>query len=370
MGCEEHPLTAAPKPVKVTAKKPVIESRDLKARIDSVVASARARRLSAKQHAAWQVVHGILAFGPDLKLEDDGKTYSALDYLLAGGKLTGWNLSPGDKGVKTLLEAGSKTGQGHPDQWVGYLSQCGVKLDAPLMVEGHEYHVVDLLNQAQWEVHEGMEGTWTLMALSTYYPTDYAWETKAGEKWTMEKLVENEASQNIGGAACGGAHRLYALTNARNKRRAEKGKLEGAWAQADEVIQEHIQLAHEYQQPDGSFSINFFLRSGTSAEIAKRMYSTGHIFEFLMAALSDADLKQPWVTSAATSLTSMLEQTRDLPLECGTLYHAARGLELYRKRVYGPVAGGKASENPTRAPVSTPLSTNETTPATVPASPQ
>jgi hypothetical protein len=36
------------------------------------------------------------------------------------------------------------------------------------------------------------------------------------------------------------------------------------------------------------------------------------------------------------ALLDMLERTQDYPLECGALYHAVRGLDLYRTRRFGP----------------------------------
>ena len=35
---------------------------------------------------------------------------------------------------------------------------------------------------------------------------------------------------------------------------------------------------------------------------------------------------------AATRLVTLLEQTSDIDVECGALYHAAHGLLLYRQR--------------------------------------
>ena len=66
--------------------------------------------MTAKDHAAWQIVHGILAYGRNLPLDVNGKTVSALDYLLDGGQLRGWNFKPGDHGLEAIVEAGSKTG--------------------------------------------------------------------------------------------------------------------------------------------------------------------------------------------------------------------------------------------------------------------
>ena len=48
----------------------------------------------------------------------------------------------------------------------------------------------------------------------------------------------------------------------------------------------------ENQQPDGSFSTNYFSRPGTSPEISKRISATGHALEFLMVVLDDDELRR------------------------------------------------------------------------------
>ncbi len=298
------------------------------------------RHLSTDDQAAWQIVHGALMYGRDFQIYHDGKLVGAIDYLLAGGQLKGWNLRKGDHGVVAVLEAGSKTGQGHPDQWLGYLSQVGIPLDAPLIVGGETFHVRDLVTQAQWDIYEGMEATWTLMAFSRYLPLDAQWTAKDGTTWTIPRVVRMEAAQPLGYSACGGTHRLYGLTVELNRYLAEGGKLDEnadeAWLLADEKIHQAVAAAREFQQPDGSFSTNFFERAGTSAEVDKRMASTGHILEFLMVALDDEEIAQTWVKRAATHLVECFEKTKRFDLECGALYHAARGLELYRMRRFGP----------------------------------
>ena len=62
---------------------------------------------------------------------------------------------------------------------------------------------------------------------------------------------------------------------------------------------------------------------------------TGHIVEVLSVALDDERLTEPWVTRAADRLVTLLEQTSDVDVECGALYHAAHGLLLYRDRICG-----------------------------------
>ena len=46
------------------------------------------------------------------------------------------------------------------------------------------------------------------------------------------------------------------------------------------------------------------------------------------------ELRQPWVMRAAACLCDLLEQAEHVPLECGALYHAIHGLDVYRKRAF------------------------------------
>jgi len=320
-----------------------IDRRAVCKRIDAVLAHARDnRRLDASVHGAWQVVHGILAFGRDFPLRHDGTDSAALDYLLDGGRLTGWNIRAGSPGVIALLEEGSNTGQGHPDQWLGYLSQCGrhgIPRDTKLVVGKKTFTVNDLLTQAQADIRPGQEATWTLMALSAYLLPDATWTASDGSKWSTERVVEMEADADIVSSACGGAHRLYGLVAALKKHRAATGhtpeQFSGGWAAAQEVIDECVDRARRFQQADGSFSIHSFERPGTSADVFARLSATGHVFEVLSLALDDEQLAEPWVTRAAERLVTLLEQTSDVAVECGALYHAAHGLLLYSDRVCG-----------------------------------
>lgn len=318
-------------------------------RIDAVLAHTRdRRRLDAAVHGAWQVVHGILAFGRDLPLIHDGGESSALDYLLDGGRLTGWIVRPEGDGLRAVIEPGSTMGQGHPDQWLGYLSQCGVAaerggrlvggipLDTALVIGGRPHAVADLLDRAKADIRPGQEATWTLMALSAYEPPDAAWTAGDGTAWSVERVVAMEAEAEIFRAACGGAHRLYGLAAAIDaRRRAGLGPVpaDSGWAAAEAVLEECIDRARRFQQADGSFSTHSFERPATSPDVFARLSATGHVFEVLALALDDERLAEPWVTRAAERLVALLEQTADIDVECGGLYHAAHGLALYRVRV-------------------------------------
>jgi hypothetical protein len=329
----------------------------LRDRLDQVLDfTLNKRHLNTKDHAAWQIVHGILVYGRDFQIYADGKLVPALDYLLKGGELSGWHLYHTDHGIATKVEPGTKTGQGHEDQWLGYLSQCGITPDEQLMVNGEAYTVNDLITHAQWHMNDGLEATWSLMAFSKYLPLDAKWPAKDGTEWTIPRIVELELSKNLAESACGGTHRMYGLTTALNRFKAENehAELTGPWLATDEKIKSCIAKARKFQQPDGSLSTNFFERPATSAEIATRIHSTGHTLEFIVLASPDRDLSEPWITRAALHLVDLLEETQELPLECGALYHAVHGLQLYRNRRFGqrdPAGAASPAEPPSEAMV-------------------
>lgn len=346
-GCAREQASATPEFAAESLPAPAQLAR----RIDDVLRFTLAqRRLNSQQHAAWQVVHGVLAYGSDFPIRHADQDVPALDWLLKGASLRGWNMRPGDHGVLAVLEPGTKEGQGHPDQWLGYLSQTGLGLDEPLVVGGREYRVRDLLAQAKADIYEGMEATWTLMALSAYLPLDAEWQNKRGENWTIERVVAMEAATldispsghlDAGDSPCGGTHRLYALSIALNRYLAETGtepdQLTGGWLDANNKLEAAKRTIRDFQQPDDTFSVHFLSRPGTTAAIAERIGTTGHQFEVLATCMTQQELEEPWMVKAADQLCRMLEQTKEIELECGGLYHAAHGLFLYRQRRFGEV---------------------------------
>ena len=114
------------------------------------------------------------------------------------------------------------------------------------------------------------------------------------------------------------------------------GKLEGPWLKADQKIKQAVATVRENQQPDGTYSTNYFIRPSTSDDMGTRLGTTGHTFEFLTVALDDEQVRAPWFNKSLLALLDMLERMQDLELECGGLYHSMHGLQLYRARMFGP----------------------------------
>lgn len=304
------------------------------------------RRLNLRDHAAWQIVHGALAFGRDFRITDNnGQDVPAIQYLMDGGVMTGWRMEAGPllgnpprPGLRAIQEPGSKTGQGHPDQWLGYLADVGLKPEDTIKVAGQTFTIADYLRQVEHDVPYAVdqEYSWTLMALTAYHPTNYTWVAADGNTWSVEKLLDIEVNHDLAVSACGGSHRMAGIVMALNRHKAAGGKLEGVWKAADDKVRDCVARAKQYQNPDGSLSTNWFQRTGNSPDIRERLGCTGHVLEFVILASTDEELRQPWIKRAAVYLCDLLEKTRSIDLECGALYHAAHGLVLYRQRLFGP----------------------------------
>ncbi len=318
--------------------------RDL---IDEVLDFTEHRReLSSERHAAWQILHGVLAFGRDFEIMHEGQPVNTLDWVLGGGKMRGWTMRRGSIGLKAVLELGSKAGQGHEDQWLAVISQCDLPADQPITLGEEKFTIDDLVRQAQHDLYDDKECSWTLIGLSQYLPMTAEWDA-GGSAWSLERIVAMEAGldmepedaqYHVNRAACGGSHRLIGMTMAldRYRRAYPAAELTGGWFAAQQQIVWAVEMAKQNQLPSGAFSVNYFERSTNSVDLAEHLGATGHTLEFLSLALTDEQLREPWVRRAAVHLCELFKKTESIELECGALYHAAHGLVLYRRRLFGP----------------------------------
>ncbi len=71
----------------------VLPQDELRAELDEVVEfTFHGRQLSVQQNAAWQIMHGVLAYQREFLVERDGAEVPAVDYLLEGGSMRGWDV--------------------------------------------------------------------------------------------------------------------------------------------------------------------------------------------------------------------------------------------------------------------------------------
>ncbi len=344
LGC----VPAAPTPeVPTAATLPAASA--VESEVDEVLdTTLRRRLLNTVDHGAWQILHGVLAYPQvfPVQVGKNGPIRATLEFALEGGEIRGWTFQPGDvldaatgrRGLRALVEPGTKKGQGHADQWLAILSQANLAADQTMRVNGQDFRLQDLVDQVCRDLpyNAEREWSWTLIGLTKYYPTTHTWIASDGETWSIERLVQAEIEQDLNESACGGTHRLIGVATALNRHLAAGGQLTGVWAAANQTVQQAIRTVLEYQNPDGSFSALYFRRPSSSADLAIVLGTTGHLLEFLTVAMSDEQLRDPQVTYAVQHLCQLFRSTEQLPLECGALYHAAHGLVLYRQRMFGP----------------------------------
>jgi hypothetical protein len=89
------------------------------------------------------------------------------------------------------------------------------------------------------------------------------------------------------------------------------------------------------QNPDGSFSSDFFRRSGNWGDIDRKLKTTGHILEWLVFSLPHNELDHPQVLRAIDFLCNLLAANRYYDWENGPLGHGIRALALYDERAFG-----------------------------------
>jgi hypothetical protein len=341
-GAKLQSTSSAAKPV------PNPSADELRDQLDRVLDfTEHGRIMSLEKHAAWQLLHGVLAFGPKFEIRAGDENVVALDWVFAGKPMKGWTLRATAQGVRAEIEPG-KVGQGHDDQWLAIISQWPVPYSQPIKVAGRDYTLRDMIKRTMFDCFEGKEASWTVIALSTHLePIDQEWVARDGQKWTVEQLVSMEAgpiyeddvgAEMINTSACGGTHRLIGLAIALNnyRRQHPDEELRGGWLAAQRRINWAIEQARANQLPSGAFSIAFFQRAANSANLDEHLAATGHILEFLSFALPKDQLNDRWVQRAVAYMCRLLERTKEIDLECGALYHAAHGLVLYRDKVYGP----------------------------------
>ena len=329
-----------PKPQPAPAPAPVVaEPIDplLKLANEAVEVSSR-RYLTADLHTPWQVIHGLLAYRQDFQLKtQDGRKINALDWAGSGVTFRGESLfqkTPFGGRAHPFIQA--YWFEGHPTQFMAYLTMCRLPTTHEFKTStGEIVTVQDIINNAKMDVTRAtdVEMTWTLWALAHYLEPSTQWVNKKGEHWSMEELVRLELRNTIYDGPCGGTHSLFATAYARNAYLQTKQPLRGTWLEADQKIQRFIAEARALQNPDGSFSTHFFKGRGSSNDFNTRITSSGHMIEWLMVALPQSRLSEPWIQNGVHCLAQDLIDNRHVNAECGPLYHAVDGLQIYRERM-------------------------------------
>ena len=315
----------------------------LRSKIAQTLAAYQKRPLNTAHHTPWEVMHGFIAFGIPTRVRVGGPAgdpVNAIGWMNTGGRCHGQVMlaASGDR-LTALRGIGV---QGHSAQYLAILAQCRVALNSPITVQSKSFTVADLVKEEQLACKSGTELTFALIGLAHYLPTDTTWEARDGKAWSLEKLVAEELEQPIRGAPCGGTHRLFGLAYACQRRLRATGTLDGVYLRADRFVRDYQQFAlTKLQNRDGSFSTEWFkYPADRDDDIDRKIQTTGHILEWLVASLDQEELFQPRVTAAVEFLSAALAREPGREWKIGPMGHALHALTIYQERAWGTVLPG------------------------------
>jgi hypothetical protein len=311
-----------------------LELARLREKIRKVLDLYYPRHQNTFDNTNWEIMHGIVAYGTDTQVfrgGPGGEKVNAIGWLCYNGPCKGEQMLYVDRG-KLVARKGVGV-QGHYGQFLAILAQSRVKPDYPMQVGGKSFTIADLIEHEKEDCSSGDELTFKLIALSYYLDSDATWSASDGQKWSIERLLQEELKQPIRGAACGGSHRLMGYSYA-VQRRIKQGKpITGEFLRAQTFLYDYQRYTAGLQNADGSFSTEWFVRRGDRPDIDRRLQTTGHIAEWLCYSVSNEDLRHPKMVRAVDYLAGILLAEPNRNWSIGPLGHGLHALAIYESRV-------------------------------------
>lgn len=297
--------------------------------------------LNTRDRSPWEMIHAALSYeiySRVLQGGPEGKPVSAVGWLCFNQSCRNMNLMYINDEGDLQVRVGPAL-QGHRGQLLAILAQCKVSSEYPMLVDGHEMKVKDLIKEEMSTCYPRTELTFKLIGLMHYLDSDTQWVNDQGMQWNMRKLVSEELKQPIRGAACGGTHRLSGLTLAYKTREQRGESVDGEYLQAKRFIAQHQLYAYRMQNPDGSFSTNWFQGNENKNDPDRKLKTTGHILEWLLYSATDRELKSERTTKAVYFLSNLMYTNRYRDWEAGPLGHALHALFVYDRLMFSKYDG-------------------------------
>jgi hypothetical protein len=311
------------------------ELKILKTKLRRALAIYHPKRLNTRDHNTWEVMHAIVAYGVQSEMSrggPGGPPVSSIGWLCYNGVCKDSQLLHIENGRVAARKGVSV--QGHHGQFLAILAQSRVPANYPLRVEGRSFKLTDLIESEKLGCETGMELTFKLISLAHYLDLNETWHNKTGELWSIPRLIKEEIRAPINGAACGGTHRLMGLSYAVHNRQARGEPVDGEYRRAKKYTDDYHRYTLALQNPDGSFSTEWFVKRAARPDLSRRLQTSGHTLEWLAYSLSMEELTDPRVIKAVNYLTDMLLTNRDRQWEIGPLGHALHSLVIYDYRLF------------------------------------
>jgi hypothetical protein len=306
--------------------------RERDRRIEEVLDYFRTHSENVVRRGPWALMHAILPFGVETEVIAGKRQVNAIGWLCFNGIAAKQRMfQPTQTGFRTNVGPGV---QGHEGQFLAILAQSHVQVDYPIQIGNKKYTIRDLVKYEMATCREKSELTFKLIGFSHYLKPQQTWRDNRGRPWSMEKLVAEELAQPINGEACGGTHRLMGLTCAVVSRQEAGLPITGHFERAQRFLNDFVEYTFSLQNPDGSFSTEWFERRAEEPNMDRKIQTTGHILEWLVYVLPDDQLKSPEIEKAVDFLLNTIgnDPSRDWPI--GPRGHSLRALSLYQRRVF------------------------------------
>jgi len=190
-GCGDAPQVTSKTEVEPTDSRQVESSEELLKKVDQAIEIARKQfHLESDKHSPWEIYHGILAFRKDYEIRKDGKDVNALEWISSGiyYDKEPW-FQKTEFGGRPHPYTKENAFEGHKNQSLAVLAMADVPLDHQFQTPDGPITVADIVSNAQKEIQENEEVTWSLWALVHYLGPDATWLDKKGEEWRIEDLV-------------------------------------------------------------------------------------------------------------------------------------------------------------------------------------
>ena len=135
-----------------------------------------ARPEAANERSNWGMLHEIMVYGADTRIQVGDKTYSAIAWIAGNNPCRGQRLLTESEG---RITARSGVGlQGHQAQMLAVFSLCNVPASYPLYAGSKKYKVKDVVESEKLACKTGEELTFTLIALAHYLDTNSVGKTR------------------------------------------------------------------------------------------------------------------------------------------------------------------------------------------------
>lgn len=311
------------------------ESLVLRDKVRRVLRRYQGRTINTRDNNCWEVMHWIIAYGVNSQLRSGGPKgppINSIGWLCYGNRCAGQALIQLEQG--RIAAAKGPRVQGHYGQFLAILAQSKVMKNYPMRAGSRTFTVADLIETEKLGCEEGIELTFKLIALSHYLDLNETWRNKAGQDWSVSKLVREEIKAPIRGAACGGTHRLMGLSYAVHQRQKRGEPIDGQFRRAEKYVRDFHAYTFAHQNSDGSFSTEWFKGRGNRTDLERRLQTTGHILEWMVYSAPPELLRDPRLVKAVDYLAGILAAQPDRAWSIGPLGHGLHALALYDERMF------------------------------------